>query len=364
MRLSTCIVAFAITCAFIVPAAAQSIEPPVPGVPSVAAIREADVTSAETAEGGSEPSLEMKYTPPPCEGLFPDVPCSHPFAPWIEQLWRDRITAGCGSGAFCPDASVTRGEIATLLERAVRGTERWPANTLFVWQVLNEDGSPDLAASGQALRDAIAAIPTTGPMASSSANPWVVRIGPGWFDLGDAPITVPEGVALRGAGRESTRISKTGDSAVTLAGSNAVSDLYLQRLGNGGTVYGFVANGDVFAVVSVFTNVHIYALGGDDWNVGVMVTDGGLIMTNSDILLGFSSDNNHSIYLGPGADAVEINYSVLRGEDGAIRNEIDQTRTAYLGYSRLEAAPIKLGVGTYQCAYNVTTLGYDPIVCP
>jgi len=363
MRLSTYVVASAIVCAVFVPAAAQSIEPSVPGVPSVATIPEADMLSTETARESFEPTLEMKYTPPPCEGLFPDVPCSNQFAPWIEQLYRDRITAGCGNGTYCPDANVTRGEVATLLERAVRGTERWPANTLFVWQVLAEDGSPDLAASGQALRDAIAAIPTTGPMASSSANPWVVRIGPGWFYLGDAPITVPEGVALRGAGRESTRIQKPGDSAVTLAGSNAVSDLYFQRLGYGGTVYGFVANADTFAVVTVFTNVHIYSLGGDDWNVGVMVTDGGLRVSNSNILLGFS-DNNHAIYLGPGADRVEINYSVLWGDDGAIRSEIDQIRTVYLGYSSLEAAPIQLGVAPFRCAYNVTIIGYDPIACP
>jgi hypothetical protein len=36
--------------------------------------------------------------PPPCEGLFADVPCSSPFASWVEMLKVDGITAGSGSG--------------------------------------------------------------------------------------------------------------------------------------------------------------------------------------------------------------------------------------------------------------------------
>lgn len=38
------------------------------------------------------------YTPPPCTGVFADVPCSAQFADWIEQLNRDYITSGCGTG--------------------------------------------------------------------------------------------------------------------------------------------------------------------------------------------------------------------------------------------------------------------------
>ena len=42
------------------------------------------------------------YTPPPCAGLFPDVPCSSGFAVWIEALLGEGITGGCGSGNYCP----------------------------------------------------------------------------------------------------------------------------------------------------------------------------------------------------------------------------------------------------------------------
>ncbi|HEY4561410.1 MAG TPA: PQQ-dependent sugar dehydrogenase, partial [Thermoanaerobaculia bacterium] len=43
------------------------------------------------------------YLPPPCTTpLFADVPCSDPLAPWINEVARRGITAGCGGGNYCP----------------------------------------------------------------------------------------------------------------------------------------------------------------------------------------------------------------------------------------------------------------------
>ena len=43
------------------------------------------------------------YVPPPCTvQVFPDVPCSLSFAPWINELVAQGITTGCGGGNFCP----------------------------------------------------------------------------------------------------------------------------------------------------------------------------------------------------------------------------------------------------------------------
>jgi hypothetical protein len=56
------------------------------------------------------------YAPPPCiTATFSDVPCSNPFAPWIEELVRRGITAGCGGGMYCPNNAVTRGQMAVFL---------------------------------------------------------------------------------------------------------------------------------------------------------------------------------------------------------------------------------------------------------
>jgi hypothetical protein len=57
------------------------------------------------------------YMPPPALGLFADVPVSHPFAAWIEQLADEGITSGCGGGNYCPADANTRGQMAVFLTK-------------------------------------------------------------------------------------------------------------------------------------------------------------------------------------------------------------------------------------------------------
>lgn len=47
--------------------------------------------------------------------VFDDVPATHPQCKWIERLWRMGVTSGCGGGKYCPNDSVTRGQMAVLL---------------------------------------------------------------------------------------------------------------------------------------------------------------------------------------------------------------------------------------------------------
>ena len=58
------------------------------------------------------------YVPPPCKGDFDDVPCSSPFAPWIEQLVAEQITGGCGGNNYCPGNNNTRGQMAVFIVKA------------------------------------------------------------------------------------------------------------------------------------------------------------------------------------------------------------------------------------------------------
>jgi len=58
------------------------------------------------------------YVPPPCTGVFGDVACSPTPAfavDWIEQLFHEGVTGGCGGGDYCPAAPVTRGQMAVFL---------------------------------------------------------------------------------------------------------------------------------------------------------------------------------------------------------------------------------------------------------
>lgn len=61
------------------------------------------------------------FSPPAAVGLFNDVPVTSPFARWIEYLYRYEVTAGCGTGLFCPDDPVTRGQMAVFLLKTKEG---------------------------------------------------------------------------------------------------------------------------------------------------------------------------------------------------------------------------------------------------
>jgi hypothetical protein len=70
--------------------------------------------------------LGPAYVPPAAVGIFADVPPSSEFARWIEDLYNRGITAGCGAGLFCPDSAVTREQAAVLLLRTKEGTAYQP----------------------------------------------------------------------------------------------------------------------------------------------------------------------------------------------------------------------------------------------
>ncbi|HEV2852127.1 MAG TPA: S-layer homology domain-containing protein [Thermoanaerobaculia bacterium] len=69
------------------------------------------------------------FVPPPATGtLFADVPASHPDAAYIEQLYNDGLTGGCGTNPlrYCPSNNVSRAEMATFLLRISHGPSYTP----------------------------------------------------------------------------------------------------------------------------------------------------------------------------------------------------------------------------------------------
>jgi hypothetical protein len=60
-----------------------------------------------------------EQAPPSCTGIFTDVPCPGGFAAdYIEALYNEGITAGCGGGNFCPNANITNGQMAVFIVKA------------------------------------------------------------------------------------------------------------------------------------------------------------------------------------------------------------------------------------------------------
>jgi S-layer homology domain len=54
--------------------------------------------------------------PPACTGIFTDVPCPSGFAvDYIEGLYNEGVTAGCGGGNFCPNANITNAQMSVFL---------------------------------------------------------------------------------------------------------------------------------------------------------------------------------------------------------------------------------------------------------
>jgi hypothetical protein len=78
------------------------------------------VTRAEMAAFLVRGMRGPDFTPPAATGIFSDVPTSFWGAPWIEQLYRDGLTAGCGTNPlrYCPSNTVSRAEIAVFLLKA------------------------------------------------------------------------------------------------------------------------------------------------------------------------------------------------------------------------------------------------------
>jgi len=84
------------------------------------------VTRAQMAVFLLKSKYGASYTPPAAAGVFGDVPPSNPFAPWIEQLATELITAGCSGGNYCPANAVTRAQMAVFLLKSKYGPNLVP----------------------------------------------------------------------------------------------------------------------------------------------------------------------------------------------------------------------------------------------
>ena len=73
---------------------------------------------------GATVYYKLQVSPAPATATFGDVPTNHLFFQFIEALAASGITGGCGGGNYCPDAPLTRGQMAVFLAKAL-GLQ-WP----------------------------------------------------------------------------------------------------------------------------------------------------------------------------------------------------------------------------------------------
>ncbi|RIK64034.1 hypothetical protein DCC62_26270 [candidate division KSB1 bacterium] len=112
---------------------------------------------------------QSSYVPPaPSRQTFVDVPLDHWAAEWVEQLWQEGITGGCGETPrkFCPDDYVTRAEIAVFLLRAFK--KHPPARDQEGFGLL---GGPEVAVSVETPEE-IAQLPCQPVLLQNYPNPF------------------------------------------------------------------------------------------------------------------------------------------------------------------------------------------------
>jgi len=157
------------------------------------------------------------FDPPACGAApFADVPVSHPLCAWIGQLKADGITSGCGGGNYCPNAPLTRGQAAMLLERALRGTATWePAQGMFAHTVIVKPVPGDPDASGLRLIQALADIDD-----ATNDNRYLLWIEPGRYDL-NTSLHLKSYVTIQGASRRQVEIHASSTTTAGFGDGNA-----------------------------------------------------------------------------------------------------------------------------------------------
>ena len=71
-------------------------------------------------------SWKRQVSSPPAQATFNDVPVNDTAFQYIEALVDSGITAGCGGGNYCPDAPLTRRQMAVFLAKALG--LHWPSD--------------------------------------------------------------------------------------------------------------------------------------------------------------------------------------------------------------------------------------------
>lgn len=67
---------------------------------------------------------KLQVSPAPTTARFTDVPVGHPIHRFVEALAAAGITGGCTANQYCPDAGITRGQMAVFLSVALG--MHWP----------------------------------------------------------------------------------------------------------------------------------------------------------------------------------------------------------------------------------------------
>jgi len=153
-----------------------------------------------------------------------------------------------------------------------------PTRTIHVYPVIGGGGVIDQLASGNALIAAVATITNALP----NSNQYLVKLGPGYYDLGTQMLSLPDGVSIEGSGSQVTIVGSTIPGVVT---ANGPFDTTIRALGSSSIrniqVHGNHANGQAISAANgtvYIENVVTYA------DIPVVIDGfGGIYIRNSQL---------------------------------------------------------------------------------
>lgn len=179
-----------------------------------------------------------------------------------------------GGSLHSTATSVTAGFMSAADKQKLDGALAY-VRTVVVSPVPGDD-----AASGQALLDAVAGISDNG-----AANPYVVKIEPGVYDIGSTQLSMKPFVDIEGSGQNATYIvSSHGGASVSFDAAAVVgaADAELRQLTIQNTASAVIAAGFFGASQRArVANVTITTTGGSDISFGILASSGS-VLTVSD----------------------------------------------------------------------------------
>jgi hypothetical protein len=266
-------------------------------------------------------------------------------------------------------------------------------------KIVDPDGTP--AQNGQALLAAIKSIDDSG-----AANPYLVQLGPGTYDLGQGAIELPRYVELAGAGPAVTTVSSSSDNtvadgpgdelrdvhidaqgpaagAVTATNSMTVYDSTLSASGSGATAVNVGGNGSIDARDST---IEVDAGNGSSAVTALNLNSGSATLANVDVTATSSSGDAVAVSNRSGAAAlrsstvkasgaggsasyglatsgsgtITADSSSIAGSAAAINNNGNSQSTIKVGASKVDGAALTPGFGTVTCVASYSA-GYAPL---
>jgi hypothetical protein len=202
---------------------------------------------------------------------------------------------------------------------------------------------------GTALLNALAGIND-----ASSGNKYLIKIGPGTFNLGTSSLQMRQYVDIEGSGKELTVITGSGQFTVRGASRGTLSKLGVNNTNTSNAYAIYNDNGLLFV-----EDVSVDARNGSGFNIGIFNLNSNLFLEDSSILA--LTPNGFAIYNGGGPYANQIRRSILSGFSNAVYNAAGYV--VDIVFSQLETPSVNFGAGNFSCFQNYNS-GFTAATCP